>query len=204
MKKTQSLALAVVAAIVFGSSAFAEINLVFDGSTTGGWTTTDGNPLDVTQTINGTPVNGIVFEDEVLGYSYYAAPSSLISGLDLTGEILNFNLFIADNTGTSVLADETNGAPADLRINGVAIANLDIVDESQLGTIQTISVDFTDPVFSGIDLTNITELSIRAEYWKSGPDIDPIESYLLSVPEPTSLSMIGTCLLGLVFVRRKK
>ncbi len=204
MKKTNILASAALMTLACALSASADINLNFDGMTTDGWTATDGNPLTPTNTVHGASLNALEFEDSVLGYAYYTAPASFITGLDLTGETLNFNFYIEDNSATSVLADEATGGPSDLKVNGTFIAGLDIIDEGQLGTLQSISVDFSDPAFSGVDLTNITELGIRAEYWKSGPGIDPVESYLTSVPEPASVSLIGTALLGLFLARRRK
>jgi hypothetical protein len=199
MNMIKSLAV-LCAAVVFTSPAVdgATINLTFDGTTDGGWTISnqpDDGPVP-TADVEGTGLPGIAFDDMFQGPAYYMAPADLTS-MDLSGMTLNFNFWI--KTKDSTLIDD-DAAP-DLTINGMDIA-LDVIDESQLDTLQAITVDFTNPAFDGIDLANITSFGIRAEYWSNGGE--SVESYLVGVPEPASLSLAAFSLCGLILRRRKK
>ncbi len=187
-------------AVLFTSSAAdgATINLTFDGTTDGGWTISnqpDDGPVP-TADVQGTGLQGIAFDDMFKGPAYFMAPASL-TAMDLSGMTLNFNFWIMSKDSTLI----TDDAAADLMVNGMDIP-LDVIDESQLDTLQAVTVDFSNPAFDGIDLSNVTSFGIRAEYWSNGGE--SVESYLVSVPEPASLSLAAFGLCGLVLRRRRK
>jgi hypothetical protein len=201
MKKLTSLgilfaALTLMSPVVDG----AHIELTFDGVTDGGWTISNQPITSPVPTVdaNGTGLPGIAFDDHIQGVAYYEAPASLTS-LDLTGRTLSFHLWIEDRSHMSGVIDDDSAA--DLVINGIDIA-LDVIDEGQLETLQSITVDFSNAAFAGVDLANITSFGIRAEYWDNGGE--EIESYLVGVPEPASFSLASLSLLGLIFRRRRK
>lgn len=175
----------------------ADISLVFDGVTDGGWTISNqpADPPIPFANVEVTGFPGIAFNDTVQGVAYYMAPASITS-LDLTGETLAFNFWI-DNDAVDLVDDDTF---ADIVINGTPIA-LDVIDEGQLDVLQNIVVDFTNPAFAGVDLSNITSLGIRSEYWSSGGE--SIESYLVSVPEPAMCVLAGLGFIGAVLYFRK-
>ena len=178
----------------------ANTRLSFDGISDGVWTISNQpthGPVP-TADIEGTVLPGIAFDDTVQGIAYYIAPASLTS-MDLTGETLTFNFWIEDDSAISMPVDDDTAT--DLVINGTNIT-LDLIDETQLETLQMITIDFTDPAFVGIDLSNITSLGIRAEYWQTGNE--GIESYLVAVPEPASFTLAALSLCGLTFCRRRK
>lgn len=183
--------------LFFCPAAESAIVLTFDGVTDGGWTISNqpAEPPIPFANVEGTGFPGIAFNDTVAGVAYYMAPASITS-LDLTGETLVFNFWI-ENDAVTLVDDNTF---ADIVVNGTPIA-LDVIDEGQLDVLQNIVVDFTNPAFAGVDLSNIASLGIRSEYWSSGGE--RIESYLVSVPEPAMCVLAGLGFIGAALYFRK-
>lgn len=181
--------------------------LGFDGVTDGGWTLVNGadgspaNELIPVANFAGTGLNGLDFNDLTGGVMYYAAPASILT--DMTGMTLDFTYQVNSSHAGGPFNVPLLGFD-ELIINGTGIS-LDIIDESILDTTQAVSIDFNDAAFGGIDLTNISSLWIKAEWW--GDDVNPsVESHLLgnAVPEPGTASLLLASVLGGFGLLRKK
>lgn len=196
---------ALTACILFASTSFAT-NVDFDGTTDGGWTLVNeltgfGAHVQVNAVDNhdGTGHDGIEFIDGTQGVAYYAAPASLISS-DLTGTTLSFEYEVVGGAFQQPILNLD-----DIYVNGTAITGLDVIDHTIVDQMQSVTLDFSDPAFNGVDLTNVTSLFIRAEWYIDNVNGGNTESFLLSaVPEPSSASLILTSLLGVLgFIRKR-
>ena len=197
------IAAILTAAYVEGAAA---MDVSFDGSTTGDWGLVNlSNGWNTALTLlsvedfKSSGLNGISLDDATPGVTYYAAPES-IYGTDLSGVTLNLNYEISSSGGAS----NFNTVPMpELFVNGKAV-DLDIIDHTMIDEIQSVTIDFSDPAFAGIDLTNVSSLYIKAEWW--GDNLAP-ESYLLGavpVPEPATLHVLFAGLIGLVGCVRRQ
>lgn len=201
MIRTKGICLVVVWCFLIASQSNAgTMQLSFDGTTDGGWTISNQpthGPIPEID-VQGLGLPGIAFDDMEAGVAYYKAPDSIMA-MDFTDTSLEFQIFVRDFTGISTLIDDGPNS-ADLMVNGTAV-DMDLIDEGQLDVAQTVTIDFSDTAFTGIDLTDVTSLEIRAEFWSSGGE--SVESFLIGVPEPAALPF---ALLGLFVVscRRKR
>ncbi len=201
MKPITSRGIILSAALLLASplASATDMDLMFDGTSDGGWALInqpDHGPIP-TSDVHSTGLPGITFDDTVTGFDYFHAPTSITS-MDLTGLKLHFNFFIEDLSANSILTDDE--IRPDLMVNGTPIT-LDVIDESQLGRLQAVTIDFSDPAFAGIDLANISSLDIRAEYWRVGSE--GVESHLVAVPEMASIGLAALSLCGLALHRRR-
>ena len=192
MNRIKGFCLVVVWCFLITSHSNAgTMQLSFDGTTDGGWTISNQpthGPIPETD-VQGLGLPGIAFDDMEAGIAYYEAPDSIMS-MDFTDTSLEFQMFVRDFTGVSTLIDDGPGS-ADLMVNGTLV-DMDLIDEGQLDVAQTVTIDFSDTAFAGIDLTNVTSLEIRAEFWSNGGESR--ESFLIGVPEPAAVAF---ALLGL-------
>ena len=210
MKKIKALGVLAALCMFAAPTSAANIDLLFDGTTTsamtsvgttGSWTLESlsgagGNTLVPVTNHKGLGYKGLSFLDETPGTFFY----TIDPAIDLTGMTVNFNYEVAD---VGSVAGVVPGV-ADLYIDGHAVA-LDIIDDSMLDTVQSVSVDFSNAAFSGFDLANIDSLQIRAEWWGDELAGPRVESHLLSaVPEPSALSLLLVSMFGGFGLLRKK
>lgn len=178
------------------SHANADVDLTFDGVSTGGWTLVNASsnftphvnlvPFD---SLNGEAMRGIRFEDGTTGAAYYSAPASFLAN-DFTGMSLTFDYQIVGANFTTPI----NGFE-DLYVNGTPLVGYDVIDHEITDAIQSVTIDFTDAAFSGVDLSNVSSLYVRAEWWIDNNNGGLTESYLIDVPEPHSTNLLMTGLL---------
>lgn len=182
--------------------------LEFDGTTDGGWSLVNGADgsaafeLHPVADHNGSGLNGLCFNDITGGVMYYSAPASILT--DMTGMTLDFEYQINSAHAGGAFNEPLVGFD-ELYVNGTAISGLDIIDETIMDTLQPVSIDFSDAAFSGIDLTSISSLWIKAEWW--GDAVNPsVESYIVgnAVPEPGTASLLLASMLGGFGLLRKK
>ena len=204
MTKRLIVFFSIATCLLVGALNAEDLNMGFDGTTDGGWTLVNG--ADASEAFElmpstdfaGTVLDGLSFNDITGGVMYYSAPPSLLSG-NFTDTTVNFNYQVNSVHAGGPFQFPLNGFD-EVFINGIGISGLDIIDESIVDTIQPVTIDFTDPAFANIDLSNISSLWIKAEWW--GDDVNPsVESHLLTAgdalpaPEPTA----GFLLIGGLF-----